>query len=258
MGSVACERDAYLRGQVEPDETVLATGSSGLVTDRGSLAVGSGELVTGRRILLAWRLNWPPCVGEWTHDAIDFEEITAWAEGRQHDERPILRITHPSHVRLMWAPAHRFLRFRWGNRTTPTSHEETELRFSGNRDPVFAAIRGHLGQTSAVRAAPLREQLPGTREDRHGSGERVLRLHGRGSGSLRQLGWRLRSVDHQIHHGHIHWWVRLGSWALLAVPAWLVSPWLVIPVIVLVKAAWVIGLQWSWRRTIRSWPAATK
>jgi hypothetical protein len=224
-----------------------------MVTNHGSLLVGSGGLVTDRRILLAWRLNWPPHIGEWTHDAISFEEIMSWAQGRQHDQRPILRIAHPTHLRLTWAPARRLLRFRWGNRTTQTSQSETELRFSSNRDPVFAAIRAHLRQTSAVEEDPFREQLPGTREDRIGSSEHVLQLHG--PRSLRQLGWRLRRVDRRLHHGQIHWWIRLVSWALLAVPAWFVSPWLVVPAIFLVEVAWVVGLHWSWRRTIRSRPA---
>jgi hypothetical protein len=82
MGSLPEERDAYLRAQVEPGEAVLAIGSPALVTDR--------------RILFAWRLNWPPHTREWTHDAIAFDEITTWSEGRRHDERPILRIDHPS------------------------------------------------------------------------------------------------------------------------------------------------------------------
>src|SRR5437588_7072656 len=103
MGSGQEDRDTYLRAQVEPGETILASGQQAVVTDQ--------------RILFAWRLNWPPHQDEWTHDAIAFGEITQWSEGRRHDERPLLRLEHPAHRRLEWVPAHRFLWFRWGNAT---------------------------------------------------------------------------------------------------------------------------------------------
>jgi hypothetical protein len=51
----------------------------------------------------------------------------------------------------------------------------------------------------------------------------------------------------QSDRGHIHWWIRIGSWLLLAVPAWFIEPWLVVPAVALVEIAWIAGLQWSWR-----------
>ncbi len=161
MGSIAKERDAHLQGLVEPDETVLAIGPAGLVTDR--------------RILLAWRLSSPSHVGEWAHDAIGFDEIPAWSEGRQHDERPILRVAHPPHMRMSGRRPHRFLWFRWGRRESPTPYGQTEFRFRGRQDPVYAAMRTHLLQTRAVQGDPFHEELPGTRDDRIGSSKQVLR-----------------------------------------------------------------------------------
>jgi hypothetical protein len=111
MGSRNEQRDAYLRGQIEPGEIILAVGPQALVTDR--------------RILFGWRLPWPPHAGEWTHDALAFEEIIGWSQGQRHDHRPLLRLEHPAHRRLEWAPAHRLLWFRWGNAAAEISHGET-------------------------------------------------------------------------------------------------------------------------------------
>jgi hypothetical protein len=61
----------------------------------------------------------------------------------------------------------------------------------------------------------------------------------------------LATVDERLHHGQITWWIRIGSWALVTVPVSFVNPWLVLPAIVLVELAWIVGLRWSWRRQER-------
>src|SRR2546428_11755425 len=95
---VNAERDAYLNAQLDPEEIVLARGRPGIVTEH--------------RIVFAWRLGWPSLEGQWTHDALTFDEITRWSIGRRHDHRPVLRLEHPPHVRVEWVPAHHVLWFR--------------------------------------------------------------------------------------------------------------------------------------------------
>lgn len=234
MGDGNEARDAYLRAQVEPGETIVAAGREGLVTDR--------------RVLFCWRLNWPPHVGEWTHDALAFDETTRWSEGRRHDDRPQIRVEHPSHRRLEWVPAHRFLWFRWGNTTGEISHEETTFSFASRRDPVYRAMKERLELANATQGEPFAEMLPGTREERLGRSVSTFQVKIGRFGALSRLRRRLAMLDDDLHHGQITWWIRVGSWLLLAVPAWFVSPWLALPAIVLIEIAWVVGLQWSWRR----------
>ena len=234
MGSTNEQRDAYLRAQVEPGETILAVGPQALVTDR--------------RILFGWRLNWPPRAGEWTHDALAFDEITRWREGPRHDGCPLLRLEHPSHRRLEWVPAHRFLWFRWGNATGEISHRETTFSFASSRDPVFRSMTGRLELAGATQGEPFVEMLPGTREERLGSSVAVFRVAPRGFRTLARLRGRLLTLDEHLHQGQIHWWIRVGSWLLLAVPAWFIRHWLVLPAVVVVEVAWVAGLWWSRHR----------
>jgi hypothetical protein len=234
MGSTNDQRDTYLRAQIESGETILAVGPQAVVTDH--------------RVLFGWQLNWPPHAREWTHDALAFDEITRWSEGRRHDDRPLLRLEHPSHQRLEWVPAHRLLWFRWGNATGEISHEETTFAFSSRRDRIYRAMKERLELSGAARGDPFVETLPGTRAERLGSG-RVLTYAA--AGRLRVLSglWRrLRSLDDHLHHAQITWWIRVASWSLLAVPAWFIGPWLAVPAIVLVELAWVVGLQGSWHR----------
>jgi hypothetical protein len=235
MGSTNQQRDPYLRAQIQSGETVLAVGPQAVITDR--------------RLLFGWRLIWPPHTGEWTHDALAFDEITRWHEGRRHDDRPLLWLEHPSHRRLEWIPAHRLLWFRWGNATGEISHGETTFSFANRRDPVFRAMKERLELAGAPRGDPFAETLPGTRAERLGGGDQILSYAADGRFRvLTGLRRRLRNLDEHIHHARIKWWIRVASWSMLAVPAWFISPWLAVPAVVLVEVAWVVGLQWSWHR----------
>jgi hypothetical protein len=237
VGSRDEQRDAYLRAQIELEETIVAAGPQAIVTDR--------------RILFGWSLNWPPHVGEWTHDALTFDEIIAWSEGRLHDERPLLRLGHPSHRRLGSMPAHRFLWFRWGNATGDISHEQTTFSFAHRRDPVYRAMRTPLELADAVHGEPFVELPSGTRQERLGRNLVVFEATTGPLGVLTRLRQRLARLDHDLHHGQITWWIRGMSWLLLAVPAWFLSPWLALPAVVLAEVAWVAGLQWSRHRDRR-------
>src|SRR5204863_3064784 len=143
-------------------------------------------------------------------DSLRFDEISLWSEGRRHDERPLLRLEHASHVRLEWVPGHRFLWFRWGNATGEVAHHETRFEFAGRRDPVFGAMRDLLGVSGAVQGEPFQETLPGTREERLGETTATLVFipEGRLGRRFARLRGRLARLDHDLHHGHITWWIR--------------------------------------------------
>ena len=162
----------------------------------------------------------------------------------------MLRIEHPTHWRLEWVPAHRFLWFRWGNETSEVAHRKITFSFSSRRDPVFLAITERL-ELAGPQGEPFVESLPGTREERLGrrGRSRVYRARARPIRLAQRLRRRLAPVDEELHHGKIHWWIRVGSWALPAVPLAFVSSWLVLPAILAVEILWVVGLQWSCRRT---------
>jgi hypothetical protein len=51
-----------------------------------------------------------------------------------------------------------------------------------------------------------------------------------------------------LYGGRLAWRVRIPSWLILALPAWFIDPWLVLPAIVLTEVVWIIAMQWSWRR----------
>ena len=86
-------------------------------------------MVTDHRLLFAWHLT-----SGWHVDAISFDEITGWFLGRQHDERPMLRLQHPTHLRTEHVAAHRFLWFSWGNAEAGLPHDDITLTFASKRD----------------------------------------------------------------------------------------------------------------------------
>jgi hypothetical protein len=233
------ERDAYLLAQLEPKETVVATGQA---------------LVTDRRVLFAWRVGLRPGPRDWTHDALTFQEITRWTVGRRHDHRPVLQLEHPTHVRVEHTIAHRFLWFGWGNAEREVPHGATTFYFSSRRDPVFRAMKGRLELSKAAQGDPFVETLPGTREERVRGSRGVLYVDSGPFRSVTRLRRRLATLDEHLHRGQITWWIRAASWLLLAVPAWFIRPWLVVPAILLVEGAWIAGLQWSWHRDRRRVP----
>ena len=66
--------------------------------------------------------------------------------------------------------------------------------------------------------------------------------------TLRFRAWRRRWPR---FHGRVRWAIRIPSWLILAVPAWFINPWLVLPAIALVELAWLAFMQWQWRREQR-------
>ncbi len=241
MGSSSEQLDAYLRALVEPGETILAAGPQGIVTDR--------------RVLFGWHLHWPPHVDEWMHDTLAFDEVTGWSEGRRHDYRPLLRLEHTSHPRLVWVPAHRFLWYRWGNAVGEVSVTETTFAFSRRQDPVLHALKARLEFAGAVQGKPFVEVLPGTRDQRLGGGVAVFSAETGRFQALARLRRRLARLDQDLHRGQVAWRIRVASWLLLAVPAWFINTWLVLPAVLLAEAAWIVALRWSWHRGRHRRPA---
>jgi hypothetical protein len=60
--------------------------------------------------------------------------------------------------------------------------------------------------------------------------------------------FRLWRVTDLLYRGQLAWPVRVASWLIFAVPAWLVSPWLAVPAVIVAELAWIVALQWMWHR----------
>jgi hypothetical protein len=57
--------------------------------------------------------------------------------------------------------------------------------------------------------------------------------------------WRTADV---VYRGRLAWPIRVVSWLLVGVPAWLVSPWLVVPAMIGSELAWIVVMQVMWLR----------
>jgi hypothetical protein len=225
------ERDEFLATQLERGEAVVARS-------------GSHPLVTDRRILTAYQLSLPPRRGEWVCDPLEFDEIVRWIPGRHHDHRPMLRLEHGPRVRVQHVPRHRFLWIRWGDVEGPVTHVTTSFGFGRDTDPVLRAIRDALGAAGVPRGEPFVISPAGTREERIGRSRRYMRASIWPWARLEHL----RMAADRLYRGRLAWWVRVSSWLVLAVPAWFIHPWLVVPAILVAELAWIAALQWSWRR----------
>jgi len=237
------DKEAYLRAQLEPGETEIAMGWQALVTDR--------------RVLFSW----PAHTHDRTYDCIAFDEVTCWAIGRRHDERPVVRVAHPAHIRTDRVPAHHVLWMRWGNATAQRPHTETTIECRSDRDPVFRAMVDSLERSPAVQSDPFVVRRPGTGEARTGPRVTtgVFLVQETGTKRARQLTrGRLTTLDDRLHNGRIAWPIRIGSWLIVAIPAWFISPWLSLVAIAAVEIAWVVGLQWSSSRDRRRQASRTE
>jgi hypothetical protein len=225
------ERDSFLGNQLEPGESIVARSRD-------------HPIITDRRILWAKQLIAPPRGGQWVFEALSFAQITGYALGRRHDQRPLIRLEHRSIERIEHLPVHRFLWFEWGNVEGPVPHDTTILGFGKDSDPVFVALRDALERAAITQLEPFVVLPEGTRQERTAYTIAPLK---------RQTCWiqvrfRLREAMDDLYRGRLSWRVRIPSWLILAVPAWFIDPWLVLPAIVLAEVGWIAALQWSWRR----------
>lgn len=149
------ERVRSLHAEVEADERVVATGSHVLVTDR-------------RIIFRDLNLYESRHTNRRTTDALRFDEITGWALGRRHDERPLLHLRHGPHVRVEWVP-HRLLWHRWDRKARTVTFRESTLPFNRRRDPALREIVARLEADEGPRGKDFVITLGGTREERGGS-----------------------------------------------------------------------------------------
>jgi hypothetical protein len=112
-------------------------------------------------------------------------------------------------------------------------------------DPVHLAIREALGRAGVPSGEPFEIRPAGTREERTAGSLEYLEV---ASAWARPRHRARRALD-ALYRGRLSWWVRILSWLLLAVPAWFIHPWLVVPAVLVAELAWIAALQWSWRRT---------
>jgi len=108
----------------------------------------------------------PPRQGEWACDALAFDEITGYALGRRHNQRPLIRLEHRSIERTEHIPAHRFLWFQWGDADGPVPHDTSLLDFGKGSDPVFVAVRETLDRARVFQLEPFVILPEGTRQER--------------------------------------------------------------------------------------------
>ena len=142
---------------------------------RGVVAHDRAVMVTDSRVLFAWELHRGPEGPSWLCDAIAFEEVTRWSLGRRHDERPLLRLEHPVHVRTERVPARNLLWFHWGNAEAEVPHDDVTLAFGSGRDEAFRATLNRLQHMKLLRGDDFLAALPGTREERTRGSRAYLR-----------------------------------------------------------------------------------
>jgi hypothetical protein len=170
------ELEAILRARLETGESVLAHDGPVMVTDR--------------RVLFAWEGVSGGGGSRWHSDAVGFEEVTRWSVGRRHDERPLVRLEHPIHLRTERVAAHRLLWLSWGNAEAEVPRDDVTLAFGGQRDEEFRAVVERLERTNVPRGEEFAVVLPGTREERtRGSHATLYREDPRVFAST---GWRRR------------------------------------------------------------------
>src|SRR5207245_77727 len=146
-------------------------------------------------ILSARQLTVAPRRGEWVCEAISFAQISGYALGRRHDQRPLIRLEHRPVERIEHMPAHRFLWFAWGNAEGPVPHETTPLGFGKASDPVFVALRDALERAAITQREPFVVLPEGTRQERTAHTIAPLKRQTRWSWARFRLrvGWKRRN-----------------------------------------------------------------
>lgn len=225
------ERDAVLESSLEAGERVV-------VRRRAH------PLVTDLRIIHARQLRLAPRIGDWILDPLPFDEITRWASGAQHDGRPILRLEHHPRTTADRVPGRTFLWFKWGDALGLVVRTTTSFGFGRGSNPVLVAIRAELERREIPQGPRFVIRPAGTREERMASSRSVL-YEAPGTAWIRSRRWR---ASHVLYRGELAWPLHVASWIILAVPAWFVSPWLVLPAVIGAELVWIAVGQWMWLR----------
>jgi hypothetical protein len=133
--------DAVVRTHLEPDEHVLAIGRCADVTERGGPEQGG---TTATYVMVTDRcLRWVPWADLRYEASLGLDEVT-WASEHQVAHHFSITLVHLPLVRLHVVPAHRFLRYRWGNAFSMEPLTRTELAFSRRDTQAASALRGQL------------------------------------------------------------------------------------------------------------------
>jgi hypothetical protein len=144
-GLEAC--DVALRGHLDADEYVLAIGRCEDITERGSIEQGGASrtfiMVTNRR------LRWVPYANLEFEASLALDGVTAVLE-TVHGHRYSIALDHTPLTRPHTVPAHRFLRFQWGNVVVRTPLTRTELAFSRRNTKAALALREQVSLHMAL------------------------------------------------------------------------------------------------------------
>jgi hypothetical protein len=133
--------DAAARAQLDPEEVVLAVGRCSDISLRGSIENGGAAwtyvMITDRR--LRWMTHADPRF----EASLDLDDVTAVSE-RSRGHRYAIELEHRPLMRSHHAPAHRVLRFAWGNAVATSPFIRTELGFSRRDTEAAQALRDQL------------------------------------------------------------------------------------------------------------------
>jgi hypothetical protein len=133
--------DETVRSHLEPDERVLAVGRCQDVTERGGPEQGGSAhtyvMVTDRH------LRWIRDSDLRYEASLPLDDVTEASEHRAAHHYSI-ELMHLPLVRLHVVPAHRFLKYRWGNAFTREPLTRTELAFSRSDTEAASALRAQL------------------------------------------------------------------------------------------------------------------
>ena len=135
----ALERE--IRSRLDPKEEVLAVGGCNDISERGdtsSTGVGYTFVVVTDR-----KLRWIPHGDLRFEVALDFADVINAAE-ETVGHRYSIELSHRPLTRARPGPAHRFLKYAWGNAVVTTPLTRTRLGFSRRDTKAAVALRGQL------------------------------------------------------------------------------------------------------------------
>ena len=140
--------DAHMRNRLARGERVLAVGRGEDVTERGGGMPGwTFVMVTDRA------LRWIMHLDLKLEASLDLDDITGVAE-KTVAHRYAIDLEHRPLTRLHHVPAHRFLRFEWGNDFAHHVFTRTSLAFSRRETAAARALRERLAARGLLSIDP--------------------------------------------------------------------------------------------------------
>jgi hypothetical protein len=140
--------DAHIRSQLERGEQVLAIGRGEDMTEqRGGMSGWTFVMVTERA------LRWIMHLDLKLEASLDLDDITGVAE-RTVAHRYVIDLEHRPLTRLHHVPAHRFLKFEWGNDFARVVFTRTSLAFSRRDTAAARALRERLATRGLLSIDP--------------------------------------------------------------------------------------------------------